>query len=108
MLTPEEFKSLVQRAHAEFPSAFPDKGEPARPLAFCVREALRTAWPDQPVVKFLRCYCGGPGYLKAIAAGGPRYKLDGSVEGEVSSAEQADAARRLEALKQRREQKQAA
>ena len=102
-MQPEVFYSLLQRAHRDFPGAFP---KPALPLAFAVREALAAAWPDtskSSVIKFLKCYHGSPSYLKAIAAGGPRYKLDGAMDGEVSGADQANAIERLAALKQRKE-----
>ena len=111
-MEPEAFHSLLQRAHADFPAAFPGKGEPALPLAFGVDKALAAAWPDMTrssVRRFLGCYCGSPTYLRALAAGGPRYNLDGSTEGEVSGADRANAIERLAALKQRRrELKQAA
>ena len=105
-MEPKAFHTLLQRAHADFPGAFPGKGEPALPLAFGVDKTLRTAWPDMTrssTRRFLGCYCGSPTYLKALAAGGPRYHLDGSTEGEVSAVEQADAVRRLAALKKRKE-----
>ena len=104
-MQPEVFYGLLQRAHADLPGAFTGKGEPALPLAIHTDKALSAAWPDMSkssVLKFLRCHFGSPSYLKALAAGGPRYDLDGSVIGEVSATDRADAIRRLEALKQRR------
>ena len=69
MMEPEAFHSLLQRAHADFPGAFPGKGEPALPLAIHTDKALFAAWPDMSkssVLTFLRCYCGSPNYSRAI------------------------------------------
>jgi sRNA-binding protein len=44
-----------------------------------------------------------PAYIAAVAAGGPRYALDGSISGEVSEEERASAKERLANLARQRE-----
>ena len=103
----EAFIGLLKRAQSDFPAAFPGKGKPARPLAIGVDKALLWAWPDMAkaiVHEFMAVYCGSPAYLRAIKAGGSRYRLDGESEGEVSADQQAHAAGRLDRLAQRRKE----
>jgi hypothetical protein len=56
------------------------------PLAVGIREALHAAFLDAPrsaVVHALVRHCRSDRYLRSIAAGGPRYALDGAQSGEV-------------------------
>jgi ProP effector len=97
----EIFTCLLNRAHSDFPAVFMGRG---KPLAIGTDKALFAAWPDMAkkvIRKFPACYCGHPNYLRALAAGGPRYRLDGIEEGEVSVDHQAHAVERLAALEER-------
>jgi sRNA-binding protein len=103
-MQPEIFLCLLNRANADFPAAFAGKGKPIRPLALGTDRALFDAWPDLPRVtvrKFLACYCSRLAYLRALVEGGPRYRLDGGLESEVSAVQKEHAALRLAVLEQR-------
>ena len=103
-MQPETFISLLARANGDFPAVFQGKSNTALPLAIGTDKALFAAWPDMPrktVRTFMAIYCGAPSYLRALIAGGPRYRLDGAQEGEVSASDQAHAVERLAALEQR-------
>ena len=94
-------KELRARAAADFPAAF--GGEPV-PLAIGVDHVLKMTWPDIGrcrVKLFLTNWCRSRAYLQAIAAGGPRYYLDGSTDGEITEDQQAHAREQLDARQQR-------
>jgi len=58
-----------------------------RPLAIGIRAAMYAASPGvahKLIDGALSLHCRCDNYLKAIAAGGPRYGLDGAPSGEVS------------------------
>jgi hypothetical protein len=68
------------------------------PLALRIREALHAAFPDATrtaVIHALAMHGRCDNYLKAIAAGGARYALDGAPSGEVSQAHRVAAVLRL-------------
>jgi sRNA-binding protein len=69
------------------------------PLAIDIDCILLDAWPDVPrwrVKRFLGDWCRSRSYLMALAAGGPRLFLDGSIDGEVAPDQQAHARDLLE------------
>ena len=93
--------ALRARAVEDFPAVF---GKSVRPLALGVDAVLKVAWPDVGrcrIKRFLSDHCKSRSYLLAIAAGGPRYYLDGSVDGEVSEDQRAHAHQMLEARQAR-------
>jgi ProP effector len=58
-----------------------------RPLAIGIHKAIYVALPeiDKNALKLtLKRYTASTRYLKAVAAGGPRYDLEGNANGEVS------------------------
>jgi sRNA-binding protein len=94
-------RTLLERAQRDFPAVF--SGRP-KPLAIGIFWPINAVWTDvskSNLGRFLNAFCKSRGYLEAVAAGGPRYYLDGSVDGEVSGEEQTDAQRRLEARHER-------
>jgi len=94
-------KELRTRAAADFPAVF--GGEPV-PLAIGVDHVIRMAWPDIGrcrIKLFLTNWCRSRAYLQAMAAGGPRYYLDGSTDGEITEDQQDHARQLLEARQQR-------
>jgi sRNA-binding protein len=85
----ETYSGLLDRAKGEFPAVF--AGKRPVPLAIGLDAVLAVAWPDiskTRIGRFLSRYCGSRPYKLAIAAGGARYFLDGSADGEVTAAEQ--------------------
>ena len=72
---------------------------PVQPLAIGVHEELLTepACPHtaDEVRMAVRYYVQKTDYLRAVLNGGHRVNLDGSIAGEITSAERADAERRL-------------
>lgn len=96
-MKPHNYKSLLARAVAEFPGCFSER-QP-KPLAVGIGEVLSLVWrPDVPakhVSRFLGFYTGRRSYRLAVAAGGPRFYLDGSVDGEVTPADRERARERL-------------
>jgi len=94
-------RELLARAAADFPAAF--GGKPV-PLAIGISCILVDAWPDVPrwrVKRWLSDHCASRSYLLAVAAGGPRYYVDGSIDGEVTPDQQEHARQLLEARQQR-------
>lgn len=76
-----------------FPVAFDAQGP--KPLALGIHEAIQAALPDHPHVQihdFLAWWTTRNRYLSAVAAGGPRYGLDGKPGAEVSEEHQRIAA----------------
>ena len=92
----------LARFRALFPAVFCD---PPVPLKIGVHEELiaLTAgefMPDE-IGAALRLWVRQPGYQKAVAAGGPRYGLDGSPAGAVADTEQAVAAKLVKQAERR-------
>ena len=85
-MTPAKYLELLARARRDFPGAFPAAGS-TRPLGVGTFEALVAAWPDlskKSLRRFLNGYASNCLYRQAIAASGPRYRLDGETDGEVT------------------------
>lgn len=101
-----EAKALTVVLRGRYPALF---SEPRKPLARGVhRQIAAELGCTLPVVSLaMRAWTGGVSYLRAMAAGGPRHTLDGSVCGEVTDIERAVAAVRLAAaLEAKRQRKQ--
>jgi sRNA-binding protein len=93
---PASVKALLERAKHEFPVVF----KKPVPLVRGAHHLLLAIWPDlskRAIRRFLERYCASRPYLLAIAAGGPRYYLDGSPDGDVTAEEQDSARAWLEA-----------
>ena len=85
------YKALLDRAATDFPAVF--GGKRPVPLAVGTFDVLTVAWPDVSRSRL---------YLIALTQGGPRFYLDGSVDGEVTEVDQGGAKQRLE-VRQTRE-----
>jgi sRNA-binding protein len=89
--------ATILRTVAElFPVFAAERWQGHKPLAIGIDQALIATGILKPfeVGQVLRAYCRRRMYLVALAAGGPRYDLDGNVAGEVT-AEQAHNAKLL-------------
>jgi ProP effector len=79
-----------------FPVVFGDADKPA-PLAIgcanAVRAALAMTWSQSG--DLMHWWTHRPAYYQALIAGGPRYNLDGTVDGEVTPHQQAHATKAL-------------
>jgi len=104
----KEHKAAIERRVAartehlaDFAQRFPATFNPERPvpLAIGVDKALKreTGLSWNATYTALRFWTRQPAYLLALMAGGPRHALDGTVDGEVTDAQRAEAAARLEA-----------
>lgn len=109
------YRQIARKTRIELVKRFPQvimaRGEPKRPLAIGICSDLRLAVPDlsgRSIRLFLRDYATGMTYLQAIAAGGPRYALDGTVKGEVSEQAKEIARNRIERHRQGVDRAQAA
>lgn len=75
-------------------------GTLTRPLRIGIFDDLLAAYPGQLSRKLLFAFLGAhtarQTYLESLAAGGPRYALDGSADGEVTEQEQLFAKTQLE------------
>jgi len=69
-----------------FPAVF--NLEAPVPLALGVDRELRLLLARKRAGRVLSWWCGHPAYRAAVARGGPRYNLDGSVAGEVTEQQQ--------------------
>jgi sRNA-binding protein len=88
--------ALLTRLFAEFPVLAGD-----RPLAIGIGLAMCDAAhdsSDQQRRRALTLHCGSQRYLEAVAAGGPRYALDGTVCGQVTKLQREAANARLETI----------
>ncbi len=106
-MTPAKYLELIARARRDFPGAFPAAGS-TRPLGVGTFEALVAAWPDlskKSLRRFLNGYASNCLYRQALAASGPRYRLDGETDGEVTEDQRVHA---VEALAARAEKEAAA
>lgn len=77
-----------------FPACIAPKGGKKKPLKIGIRQDLMAAAREHfPTMSrrlidaFLRDYCGGPNYLKAVIKGAARVDLQGSFAGFVSADE---------------------
>jgi len=85
---------------AAFPNLFSVRGVDKKPLAKGVNTRIRAigVWDadgvmlsNERVREAIGDYCHGPKYLVALYKGGPRYDLDGSINGAVTEQESDDA-----------------
>ncbi|HQR21073.1 MAG TPA: ProQ/FINO family protein [Burkholderiaceae bacterium] len=84
---------------AAYPAVF---RPPYKPLRIGIHEDLEQL--HGPKVKyFLARHANSPAYLKAIVAGGPRCRLDGTPDGEVSEEERQNALAKLQKLAEEKE-----
>jgi sRNA-binding protein len=71
-----------------FPACFVARHyEPHRPLKIGIRQDLGGILTEAEVNAALFRYCSRLMYQRALAAGGPRFDLDGAVAGEVAADE---------------------
>jgi ProP effector len=70
---------------------------PHRPLKIGINADLRERGLKAAEARVLGVYTRRRAYLKAVAAGGPRFDLDGSPCGEVTTDQMADAQAKIEA-----------
>lgn len=92
---------LVQK----FPKCFKRGGKAKLPLAVGIDKMIFEALPDVPRIqirKALHDYTTGASYLKALTTSAYRYRLDGSIGGEVSPDHAAKAEKELEEVLKRR------
>lgn len=77
-----------------YPACFAPRGCPKWPLKLGIAADLMDAGalPPPRLRDFLRRYCRGSRYQAAVAAGGDRRALDGTVAGPVSAESKAQAA----------------
>jgi sRNA-binding protein len=81
-----------------YPACFAAEASgPHRPLKIGIYADLRKRGLKAAVVGVLGVYTRRPAYLKALAAGGPRYDLDGNPCGEVTADQMTDAQAKIEA-----------
>jgi sRNA-binding protein len=86
--------ALLDRLSAELPVL-----AEYRPLAIGIHVAMQAAEPGtspEVVRAALAIHTGHPRYLQALAAGGPRYALDGTVCGEVAESHREAARAKLD------------
>lgn len=85
---------------ARWPASFTT---PPRPLALGIHHAIRAAMNSAPLAieLALHDWTTRTLYLTALAAGGPRYGLDGQPDGTVSAPDRAAAATQLAKRKHR-------
>jgi hypothetical protein len=81
-----------------FPALF-DPDHPL-PLALGIRSQLGKVLGIKRAQRLLIWWVRGPRYVQALAVGGVRYNLDGSVSGPVTEAQQAHAQATLDATEQ--------
>jgi sRNA-binding protein len=103
----EEFRTtsvLIQLCADQFPAVFTlHRWKPYLPLAIGIDKALIATGILKPfeVGLLLNAYCRRRMYQQALAAGGPRYNLDGTVDGEVTNDQSAFAKVRLARIDER-------
>jgi sRNA-binding protein len=89
-------REIHKQLATTFPGLF-DRNTP-KPLAIGTTRSLIERVPDiahWELRGFLRFWCSRKRYLEAVARGGARFNLDGTVAGEVSEAHRTYASRRL-------------
>lgn len=91
-----------------YPEVF---GSHIRPLKIGIANDLMAAHPALPK-KLMHTILGGHtrrvAYIAALAAGGPRYALDGTPSGEVTEQERSDARARLKTIRESKQENQLA
>lgn len=87
--TPQSRDSALAQLIAAYPVL-----RDARPLAIGVHKAIMAAHPDidkSALRKALQRHTASTRYLKAVAAGGARFGLDGAPQGDITSEQQQQA-----------------
>ena len=87
-LTGYDYHETRAQMHARFPGVFTARGTPPVPLRVGISQDLR-AIPDLGLTairlrKFMRAWTQRGEYQNALAAGGPRFDLDGTPAGLVT------------------------
>lgn len=100
-------RALLAQLQERWPQVFPWDFQQRKPLALGIHEQIAPHFPGTPVWRIKQAialfqYGGGGAYLRALRKGGPRYTLEGIPNGEVTSTEQEQAQRDLEAVLARR------
>jgi sRNA-binding protein len=88
---------------ARWPEVFPEDPARCRPWAVDLIDGLRALFPEHSkgfLRSVLHLYSETQGYQAALAAGGPRYDLDGRPSGEVTEQQKAGAAEALRTLRE--------
>lgn len=88
-----------------FPKCFKPAGQPKLPLAVGIDKMLFDAMPDVArhlIRRALHDYTSGASYLQALMTHAWRYRLDGSIGGEVSPDHVTNAEKQLEEALERK------
>lgn len=100
-----EYHEIRARVHALWPHAFPARGEPCKPLAIGagmkISADARSDLSHRTARAFLKLWTSRIEYVEAVLAGGPRYDLDGTPQGEVTDSEKAHAQKRFDEIQKR-------
>lgn len=92
----ELYRMVFKLLYEHYPRAFRPARHGMLPLKKGIHRDLIAAHPEFPagiIRKVVGWYTTQVLYLKCVAAGGPRVDLEGKICGDVSLAEQAEAAR---------------
>jgi sRNA-binding protein len=108
-MTEESYAATINRISTQLSERWPDLFNTHKPvpLAIGIHSALHEAFPDVTAAQLRRvlaAWCRKPRYLSALQTGTARHGLQG-VDGEVTEAQAADAAKMLKGLKDRFKQK---
>lgn len=98
--------AVLEALAARWPVAFPRDPTKLRPWAIGLHEDLvkqGLGFSRQLLRLALKHVTKTDGYLTALAAGGPRYDLDGNARGEVTEEQKASAVTRLAELRANQE-----
>jgi ProQ/FINO family len=102
----ERQRQLLASWHERWPERFPANFLLVKPLAVGIHTQLQQACPEvshrllrNTLSMFL--HLARRSYQQALAAGGPRFNLDGTVQAEVTADEQAHARERLAQMPRR-------
>ncbi len=104
----EEALELLAILRERWPQAFPLQPTEVRPLALNIDQEIATqleGWSAKQARRAI-AFWKRPhtvAYLRALAAGGPRYDLSGTPQGAITPEEQQHAARQLAARSARRQ-----
>jgi ProP effector len=97
---------VIQKLAERFPTVFvADKYQPHKPLAYDIRQQLRSACPElarRKVTNALYFYSGRLRYREALIEGAPRFDITGKPVGTVTAEEAQHAKERAAEDKARR------
>ncbi|MBI4862307.1 MAG: ProQ/FinO family protein [Candidatus Riflebacteria bacterium] len=102
--------SVLEVLSSRWPQVFPEDTTKARPWAVGLfKELVKENLEFSRILlrETLKRYSKTVGYQSALAAGGPRYDLKGVVQGEVTAEQMAQAAGRLQQIKEKAERQKA-